>query len=195
MAQNGWLEGCPGEVLSRIGTTAMAPTMARSRAKASILSGAPVPMARALTLAARGAAEEIDMAMVSLVVMEPGSEWPCHIGHHSNLVAFSQRGEKLLKRTKEELFTLHRGQQNVRLAVLACNGETGGEADGYRAQIARTLLAAVTRTTFGRLVLSASGGASLEVRQELLALAGALSEQLRGTTATVSLRFTEASPG
>jgi hypothetical protein len=173
----------------------MARTVAKSRATASTASGTIVPMARALTLSAFAAPDEIAVTTVSLVVMEPGSEWPCHIGHHSNLVAFSQRGEKLLQRTKEELFTLHRGQQNVRLAVLACNGETGGEADGYRAQIARTLLAAVTRTTFGRLVLSASGGASLEVRQELLALAGALSEQLRGTTATVSLRFTEASPG
>jgi hypothetical protein len=195
MAQNGWLEGCPGEVLSRIGTTAMAPTMARSRAKASILSGAPVPMARALTLAARGAAEEIDMAMVSLVVMEPGSEWPRHVGHHSNLVAFSHKGEKLLQRTREELDALRRSRQNVRVAVLACNGETSGEADSCRAQIARTLLAAVMGTTFGHLVLSAGGSAALRVRQELIALAGTLSEQLRGTSATVSLRFTEASYG
>jgi hypothetical protein len=171
MAQNSRHEVYPGEVLSRAGATAMD---------------------RALTLSGCGAPAAIAATTVSLVVMEPGSEWPRHIGHRSNLVAFSQRGEKLLQRTREELHTLRRGQQNVRVAVLACNGETGGEAGGYRAQIARTLLAAVTGTTFGRLVLSASDGVSLGVRQELLALAGALSEQLRGTTATVSLRFTEA---
>ncbi len=129
------------------------------------------------------------MSMVSLVVMEPGSEWPGHIGQQSNLVAFSQTGEKLLRRTREELDALRRDQQSIRVAVLACNGEPDGEADGYRAQVARALLGAVMGTTFGRLVLSASGGASPRVRRELLALTGALSEELRGSAATVSLRF------
>jgi hypothetical protein len=192
MAQNGRHEGYHGEVLSTLGASATARTTASGRASASIAGSAIVPMPRALTLCARG---ECDVTTVSLVVMEPGSEWPRSVGHHSNLVAFSQKGERLLQRTQEELAALRRGQQNVRVAVLACNGETGGEAEGYRAQIAHTLLAAVTGTTFGRLVLTASGGASLRVRQELLALAGMLSEQLRGTTATVSVRFTEASPG
>jgi hypothetical protein len=133
------------------------------------------------------------MSTVSLVVMEPGSEWPGHVGQCSNLVAFSQKGEKLLQRTREELAALHRDQQRVRVAVLACNGETDGEADGYRAQVALTLLGAVTSTTLGRLVLSASGSASLRMRHELLGLAGTLSERLRGTTATVLLRFNQAS--
>jgi len=131
------------------------------------------------------------MAMVSLVVMEPGSEWPGHVGESSNLIAFSQGGERLLQRTREKLEALRRGKQDVRVAVLACNAEAGGEADGHRAQVACTLLAAVRGTAFGRLVLSASGRASLRLRQELLSLTGALSEELRGTTATVSLRFTE----
>jgi hypothetical protein len=131
------------------------------------------------------------MAMVSLVVMEPGSEWPGHVGGYANLVAFSQGGEKLLQRTHEKLDALRRRQQDVRVAVLACNGEMEGDAEGYRAQVAHTLLAAVTSTTFGRLVLSASGRASLRLREELLSLTGTLSEQIQGTTATVSLRFTE----
>jgi hypothetical protein len=131
------------------------------------------------------------MATVALVVMEPGSEWPGHVGDYANLVAFSQSGEKLLQRTHEKLDALRRRQQDVRVAVLACNGETEGDADGYRVQVAHTLLGAVTSTTFGRLVLSASGRASLRLRQELLSLTGTLSEQIQGTTATVSLRFTE----
>jgi|SRR5580658_5167379 hypothetical protein len=172
----------------------------RSQATASVasstmaLADAP-PRARALQRSAREVREPIEMPMVSLVVMEPGSAWPGHVGDHSNLVAFSQKGEKLLQRTQEKLDTLRRGQQNVRVAVLACNEETEGAVDGYRAKIARTLLAAVKDATFGRLVLSASGGASLRLRQELFALAGTLSEQLRGTSATVSLRFPEASRG
>jgi hypothetical protein len=131
------------------------------------------------------------MTKVSLVVMESGSAWPGHIGDSSNVVAFSQNGEKLLRRTQEKLDALRRGQQDVRVAVLACNGQTDGEADGCRAQVARTLLAAVRGTTFGRLVLSASSSASLRLRHELVSLAGALSEELEGTTATVSLRFVD----
>ncbi len=133
------------------------------------------------------------MTTVSLIVMEPGSDWPGHVGDCANLVAFSQHGEKLLERTKEKLDTLRRHRQDVRVAVLACNGETEGDAASYRAQVARTLLAAVTGATLGRLVLSASGRASLRLRHELLSLTGMLSEQLRGTSATVSLKFTDSS--
>jgi hypothetical protein len=195
MAQNSRHEGSPGEVPSSVGATIAARTTATSRAAASIANGTIVPMAQALTLCAPRAPEVIDIALVSLVVMEPGSEWPRHFGHDSNLVAFSQKREKLLQRTQEELDILRRSQQSVRVAVLACNGDTDGEVDQYRAKIARTLLTAVMGTTFGRLVLSASGSASLRVRQELLALAGTLTDQLCGTSATVSLRFTEAALG
>jgi hypothetical protein len=166
-----------------------------SVARSTMVPADARPQARALTRSAREVSEDIHMPMVSFVVMEPGSEWPGHLGDHSNLVAFSQKDEKLLERTEAELDSLRRDQQNVRVAVLACNAEMDGGADGYREKIARTLLAAVKDTTFGRLVLSASGGASLRLRQELFSLAGTLSEQLRGTTATVSLRFPEASRG
>lgn len=135
------------------------------------------------------------MAMVSLVVMESGSEWPGHVGDSADLVAFSQNGEKLLQRTEEKLDALRRSHQDIRLAVLACNAESDGETHAYRARVARTLLAAVSATTFGRLVLTASRSASLPLRQELFSLTGALSEQLRGTTATVLLRFTDPSRG
>lgn len=135
------------------------------------------------------------MTMVSLVVMEPGSEWPGHLGDSVDLIAFSMGGEALLHKTEEKLDALRREQHDVRVAVLACNEEADAQTGTCRAKVARTLLAAVTRAKFGRLVLTASSRASLRVRHELLLLAGALSEQLRGTTATVSLKFTEASRG
>ncbi|HEV3189604.1 MAG TPA: hypothetical protein VGY54_03860 [Polyangiaceae bacterium] len=131
------------------------------------------------------------MTTVSLIVMEPGSDWPGHVGDCANLVAFSQGSEKLLQRTQEKLDTLRRARQDVRVAVLACNGETDGEAASYRAQVARALLSAVTGAMLGRLVLSANGRASLRLRHELLSLTCTLSEQLRGTTATISLKFTD----
>src|SRR5260370_22068363 len=72
----------------------------------------------------RRAREARDMTTVSLIVMEPGSDWPGHVGDCANLVAFSQHGEKLLERTKEKLDTLRRHRQDVRVAVPAFNGET-----------------------------------------------------------------------
>ena len=58
--------------------------------------------------------------------MDPGSQWPGHVGHHMNLVAFIPNGEELLRRTEEQLNALRDAEQSVRVAVLACNGETKG---------------------------------------------------------------------
>jgi hypothetical protein len=128
----------------------------------------------------------------AMIVMEPGSEWPGPIGDATNLVAFGHGCDDLLRRTQDKLGVLQRSKQVVRVAVLACNAATGHAAAIGRARLARALLGAVASTTSGRLVLSASGRTSQQLLQELLALAGALAEELRGTSATVSLRFTEA---
>jgi hypothetical protein len=60
-----------------------------------------------------------------------------------------------------------------------------------RAQLAHELLGAVAVVSFGRLILSAAERASLQLRHELLSLAGALSHARRGSV-TVSVRFKEA---
>jgi hypothetical protein len=134
------------------------------------------------------------METTALVVMEPGGDWPGQIGNSMNVVASSDGGEDLLRRTQEKLGALHRSKKAVRVAVLACNAATDGAAADRRAQLARTLLAAVTVSTCGRLLLWASGHAPDPFRQALFALAKALTEEARGTTVTVSLRFTEALP-
>jgi hypothetical protein len=126
-----------------------------------------------------------------MVVMEPGSDWPAQIADLTDVVGLA--GEDLLERTKEKLDALQRGNQRVRVAVLACNSATGGEIVGRRTQLARALVGAVARTIHGRLILSASEQASHELREELFTLAGDLTDQLRGTTASVSLWFTEPS--
>ncbi len=136
-------------------------------------------------------AEGMGNAEVSLVVVEPGSEWPSPVGDHPSLIAFSPDTDRLLERTREMLDALRRSQRYVRVAVLACNGDMEGDEDGFRTLIARALLDAVSSQSSGHLVLHADGRASLRLRQELLRLTGALSERLGGTTATVSLRFTE----
>jgi hypothetical protein len=135
----------------------------------------------------------MDMTTTAMIVMEPGGDWPGQIGDSTNLVAFSQGGEDLLRKTQEKVDALRRGKQAVRVAVLACNPAAGGATALRRAQLARMLLGLVTSTTCGRLVLSASGRASRQLREELLRLAGELTEELRGATATISLRFADAS--
>jgi hypothetical protein len=143
---------------------------------------------------ARDAAKEMKMSKVALVVMEIGSEWPGWFGDCADVVAFSQGGQQLLRRTEETLDALRSGRQDVGVAVLACNSDPDADIGGYRVQIAGKLLSAVTGTASGQLIVTASDRASARVRHELLSLAGLLSENLGGTTATVSLRFIGSSP-
>ena len=135
------------------------------------------------------------METTAIVVMEPGSDWPGQIGYSMNVVASCDGGEDMFRRTQEKLGALHGSKTGVRVAVLACNSATDGAALVRRAQVARALLGAVTFSTCGRLILGASERASHQLRQELLALAEALNDEVRGTTATVSLRFAESSHG
>lgn len=129
------------------------------------------------------------MTTTAMIVMEPGSVWPGHVGDVTSLVAFCEEGDELLRRTEAALHTLERGKRAVRVAVLACNAAADGQAASLRLSLARRLLGAVSGTTCGRLVVSASVTASRDLREALLVLVGALTEELRGTTTTVSLRF------
>jgi len=128
----------------------------------------------------------------TMIVMEPGSAWPGPVGDCTDLVAFGHGCEDLVRRTQEKLGVLQRTKQAVRVAVLACNDLTGDVA-GHRAALARTLLGAIAGATCGRLILSARGSAPPRLLRELLALSEALAKELRGTTATVTLRLVEGS--
>jgi hypothetical protein len=136
---------------------------------------------------------EVDMGIVSLIVMEPGSAWPGHIGDSENVVAAGCDDETLLPRVQHMLDALRARGQGVRVAVLACNGETDPRSAGRRADLARELRAAVAHNPCGRLVLCATEQASRRLRGELLSLTGRLTQQPEGGTATVSLRFGGAS--
>lgn len=131
------------------------------------------------------------MGMVSLIVMEPGSLWPGHVGGTENVVAAGSDQDGLRSRTEHMLDVLRARQQHVRVAVLACNDATDFASAGRRAEVAGILLRAVASSSFGRLVVCASGRASLRLRQQLLSLTGELVHELSGTTATVGLRFGE----
>ena len=132
------------------------------------------------------------MTTTAMIVMEPGSAWPGPIGDFTNLVAFNTGCEELLAKAQEKLHSLRRAKLAVRVAVLACNMAAGDSVAGPRAQLARLLLSAVAGTTHGRMLLTCGPRPSHSLVQELLALAEALTLDLRGATATVSLRIAEA---
>lgn len=129
--------------------------------------------------------------MTAMVVMESGSDWPGQIDDSTHVVAFGQGPDDLLRRTQDRLDAIGLRKRGVHVAVLACSAATGGAVAGSRAELARALLRAVRSTSHGRLILSANGRASRDLRQELLELAGALSSELRGSSATVTVRFLE----
>jgi hypothetical protein len=129
------------------------------------------------------------MSLVSLIVMEPGSAWPGHVGDSENVVAVGEREEGLVPRIRRMLDAIRKRGEQVRVAVLACNEATDAASAARRAELARELLAAVAAVGFGRLVLSAADRASMDIRRELLTLAGALSQTPVGVAATISVRF------
>jgi hypothetical protein len=131
------------------------------------------------------------MTNVAVVVMEPGSEWPGQVGDGANMVAIKQTSDDREHRTRERLDAIQRGKHCVRVAVLACNSATDAPALAHRAEVAGELLGAVKSAALGRLVLTASPHASPRLRASLFSLVGHLGQQLRSSSATVSLRFAD----
>ena len=135
------------------------------------------------------------MGVVSLIVMEPGSDWPGHVGDTENIVAAGSGGTALLERTRRTVDLLRMRGQCVRVAVLACCEQAGLESARCRAEIATQLLIAIAPAALGRLFLCTGDRPSLRLRHELLALAGVLCHELRGTTSAVAVRFGTSSEG
>jgi hypothetical protein len=131
---------------------------------------------------------EVHMAIVTLIVMEPGSEWPGHVGDSEEVIALGNH-ETAAGTIGPRVDSLRRRGQVVRVAVMACSESEGSPSVTRRSELAHELLAAVVGTGFRRLVLTASDAVSLSTRCELLSLAGALTQRLSGTKTTVSVRF------
>jgi hypothetical protein len=132
------------------------------------------------------------MTMVSLIVMEPGSDWPGRIGDSENVIELGDSDDAMLQRVRWRLASLRLRGARLRVAVIACNGATDAASVAGRERLARELLAAVADSSYGRVMLSASELASTQLRLELLSLAEALSYAGRGR-ATVLVKFTEPS--
>jgi hypothetical protein len=91
-----------------------------------------------------------EMTTTAFVVIEPGGDWPGQVGESMDVVAFPNGADDLLPRTREKLGAIHRSEQGVRVAVLACNSTAGGATALRRVQLARLLFGAVTSATRGR---------------------------------------------
>jgi len=129
------------------------------------------------------------MATVSVIVTESGSQWPGPVEDSENVVIVGYDTDDVIQRTRHRVDALQRQGRCVRVAVLACSEATDFAAVARRAVVAHELLKAVRVVHSGHLVLACSDDVSMDLRCELVSLAGALSDSLRGTSATVSVRF------
>jgi hypothetical protein len=129
------------------------------------------------------------MATITLIVMEPGSLWPGRACDQNNVIAVGSEARNLLFRTRRRLDLLRSSGVKVREAVLACGDSSAPGMDELRCELAHELLSALIEGGFGRLILTAADGVTIQQRRGLLALAGALSRRVRGTLITVSVRF------
>jgi hypothetical protein len=130
------------------------------------------------------------MRSVALVVMEHGSAWPGGVNQWDvDVVAFGPPHGVPHERVRRACERSARQGRVLELAVLACNAEAHEEAIGRRAATARSLVAAVLPARSGRVILSACRDAAPSLRDQLIGLAGTLTESLRGSSASVSVHF------
>ena len=132
-----------------------------------------------------------------LVVMEHTSAWPAGVRSGSaGCIALRQEPHEsladLLRRTCSHLRAIDLAGGTVHQAVLSCSDDPSLRATEDRVPLARALLASVLREDEGHLDLVARSSASARTKQSLVALAGALTASLVGTSASVSARFATA---
>ena len=137
----------------------------------------------------------------SIVVMEAGAQWPRWFHgldqQGANSVVQRQTEEedpegfatRVVQRIKE---ASSRGL--VRLTVLACSESTTAAVLASRYRIASALIRSMARIGSGQLVLVAEADIDDELRHELLALAGALCDDLHGTRLNVRVLFSSKAP-
>lgn len=101
---------------------------------------------------------------LSLVVMEPGSDWPATIPESTDVLAFGQmHGEEqdeLLRRMRDRVRAHARHGEKVACAILSCNESTSEEALSARVSTVRALVAALRRDGGERLMLVGRDGAT-----------------------------------
>jgi hypothetical protein len=136
------------------------------------------------------------MGCVSFIVMEPGSEWPGHVGTGADdLVAIAGDADALPERTRQALVAVDRKGLRVRLAVLACGEAMDLASRTRRCDVVAALVSAVKHSRFGRVVLSARASTTAELRGELLRVAGSHAHALGDGAGVIAVRFSDPPSG
>lgn len=139
---------------------------------------------------------------VLLVAVERGAALPAWVGRCQDRVSdvvllvsnSDECAEALTRRIEQRAHLLSDSDHQRGLAVLVVDiTHPSAEAALARREIADCLLTYLTRVGEGVLLLLAEETASLESRSELLSMAGALAQEVRGTKISISLHFGKAS--
>ncbi len=139
----------------------------------------------------------IDENGVALVALEAGAPWPSWLGRPHPLTPNTVVEAQLVEERADDYATrvLHRitkggaGTGALKLGMIATNGDTDAGAVAARARIARALCRAMNHGEGGELILVADGELPDDARHTLLALAGALVDELGASSVNVRVRF------
>jgi hypothetical protein len=130
----------------------------------------------------------------SIVVMEVGTSFPPFVSEYqqfapNSLVEVQMANESSAQFAQRVIKKLDHLAGELRVAIIATNGETHEESASARYRVARAILRIMARGGAGEIVLTSDGDD--EVRQSLFALAGTLCEDLRGSELGVRVRFSD----
>jgi hypothetical protein len=133
----------------------------------------------------------------SIVVMEVGASFPAFVGEYqqfapNSLVEVQMASESPAEFAQRVIKKLDQLSGELRVAIIATNGETHEECASARYRVARAILRIMARSGCGEIVLTSDGDD--DVRQSLFALAGTLCEDLQGSELGVRVRFSERHP-
>lgn len=133
---------------------------------------------------------------VCVVVMEAAGEWPAFVereGSANWAVIAQQPGEtpgELALRSSRRVSTLTEHGARIDTVIVAAGPHCDDDVFAARCAVARSLIQAMG-TSRGRLLFSAPAKLPEAARHELVALAGTLANQVRGTSLTVGVKFAE----
>lgn len=131
---------------------------------------------------------------VCVVVMEAGGEWPSFVereGPANWAVIPQQPGEtpgELALRASRRVAALAEHGAPIGTVIIAAGAECDDHVFAARCAVARSLIQAMGGRG-GQLLFSAPARLPDAARHELIALAGTLASQVRGTSLDVGVRF------
>lgn len=136
------------------------------------------------------------MTRSAVVVMERGSPWPLDaatIGAAPAITAILQQPDEtpdaLTTRTIRRLLSLAAVGRTPASATISCSDDDPADVLASRARMALAMVSSMVPAGRGRVTFAAEGVKDPRSRSQLLALAGALSDEIGEASVSVSVRF------